>query len=114
MTSYRLTLRPVLLSQLLSVTLGLASCAQACPAGLLEGTLGEHDGELVLIDDDVVQRVDWSASGYEVREVDDRLVVADWLGVKAGEGDFVSLGGGEHEAGLWRVCGGFGTAGTEG
>ena len=53
--------------------------------------------------------MDWSASGYEVKELDGRLVVAEWLGVKAREGDFVSLSGGEHPVGVWRVCGGFET-----
>jgi hypothetical protein len=74
---------------------------------LLEGTLTEQDGDLVVITDDIATRVDWSTSGYTVREVNDRLVVADWLGVKAGEGDFVSLGGGEFETGIFRVCGRF-------
>jgi hypothetical protein len=74
---------------------------------LLEGTLAEQNGDLVIITDDVVQLVDWSGSGFTVREADDRLVVADWLGVKAGEGDFVSLGGGEFETGIFRVCGRF-------
>jgi hypothetical protein len=75
---------------------------------LLEGTLMEEDGDLVVTTaDNILQRVDWSASGYEVREDGDRLVVADWLGPKAGEGDFVSLGGGEFETGIFRVCGRF-------
>ena len=107
MSPRRTTLRYVLPGVAFIISLGLGSCAQVCPNALLEGTLIEQDGELfVATEDDVLQRVDWPASGYQVREVDGRLVVAHWLGVKAGEGDFVSLGGGEYETG-WRACSSF-------
>jgi hypothetical protein len=67
----------------------------------LEGALVEQGGELIVITDDVSgpQVVDWAASGYEVKEDGGRLVVADSSGVKAGEGDFVALGGGFYETG---------------
>ena len=101
-------MRGAIIALALALIVGLTSCAQECPAALLEGTLTEQDGDLVVITaDDVAQRVHWSASGYEVRADGDRLVIADWLGAKAGEGDFVSLGGGEFETGVFRVCGRF-------
>jgi hypothetical protein len=76
----------------------------------LEGTLVEQAGELVVIGDAAAgpQMVDWAASGYDVNEEGGRLVIADAFGVKAREGDFVSLGGGFYETG-WRACGSFRT-----
>jgi hypothetical protein len=113
--AYRQKFRLLLLGFALVVTQSLAGCAQPCPHGLLDGTLVERAGELVVIGDDVSgpQVVDWSASGYEVRQDGGRLVVADSSGVKAGEGDFVSLGGGSYESG-WRACGSFTTGQTGG
>jgi hypothetical protein len=100
----------LLLVLLLSIGLvGTAGgCAQGCPAALLEGVLVEQDGDLVVRrDDGVVEPVRWSASQNRVQDNGGALVVVDWLGwVKAREGDFVRLGGGEV-GGRWNVCGMF-------
>ncbi|HET7739964.1 MAG TPA: hypothetical protein VFL67_04870 [Mycobacterium sp.] len=61
----------------------------------------------MLGDDGVIERVAWSASQHQVKDDGRTLVVSDWLGaVKARQGDFVRLGGGEFD-GRWNVCGMF-------
>jgi hypothetical protein len=76
---------------------------------LLEGMLTEQGGDLVVTrEDGGAESVNWSASGHRVRDEGGVLVVIDGLGfVKAREGDFVRLGGGEIESGLWKICGMF-------
>jgi hypothetical protein len=92
------------------VLLGAGGCASACAAALLEGVLTERNGDLVVVHEEgIVEPVNWSASGHRVRDNDGERVVVDWLGiVKAREGDFVRLGGGETgEVGVWSICGTF-------
>ena len=93
---------------LVAVVPGAAGCS-GCPAALYEGILTEQAGDLVVVREDGArgERVIWPG-GYGVRKDGDTLVVADFFGsVKAREGDFVQLGGGEAEDGLWRTCGMF-------
>lgn len=87
---------------------GAAGCTQSCPTALLEGVLVEQDLGLVVIrDDGVVEMVNWAASQDRVQDEAGVLFVVDELGaVKAREGDFVRLGGGERD-GRWIVCGMF-------
>jgi hypothetical protein len=75
----------------------------------MEGVLTERNGDLVVANEDgFVEPVNWSASHHRVRDDGGDLVVVDWLGlVKAREGDFVRLGGGEKESGIWNICGMF-------
>ena len=87
-----------------------AGCTIGCPAALLEGVLERRGDDLVVIMRDVgiVEPVDWGHSHHGVRERDGELVVVDWLGIiRAREGDFVHLGGGEVETGTWGICGSF-------
>ena len=85
-----------------------AGCTIGCPAALLEGVLERRGGDLVVVQAEFVERVDWGHSHHDVRERDGQLVVVDWLGsIKAREGDFVHLGGGEVETGVWGICGSF-------
>ena len=89
---------------------GAGGCAGGCAGALLEGVLTERDGDLVVVHEDgFVEPVNWSASGHRIRDDGNELVVVDWLGiVKAREGDFVGLGGGEtEEVGTWNICGMF-------
>jgi hypothetical protein len=83
----------------------------------LEGVLTERNGDLVVVHEEgFVEPVNWSASGHRVRDNDGERVVVDWLGiVKAREGDFVRLGGGETEqVGVWNICGMFEVREAEG
>jgi hypothetical protein len=92
----------------LAITPGAAGCG-GCPAALSEGVLTEQSGDLVVAPPGGgrPERVIWPA-GLGVREDGDTLVVSDIFGsVKAREGDFVRLGGGEAEDGVWRTCGMF-------
>jgi hypothetical protein len=92
------------------VLLCAGGCASGCAGALLEGILTERNGDLVVAHEDgFVEPVDWSASHHSVRDDGGELVVVDWLGiVKAREGDFVRLGGGEtEEVGVWNICGMF-------
>ena len=92
----------------MAVAPGAAGCS-GCPAEPYEGTLTEQAGDLVVAPegDGRGQRVIWP-DGYGVRKDGDTLVVTDIFGsVKEREGDFVRLGGGEAEDGLWRTCGMF-------
>ena len=105
------TVRAGVLTLLVVVLLGAASgCDTACAGALMEGVLTERNGDLVVAHEDgFVEPVNWSASHHSVRDDGGELVVVDWLGiVKAREGDFVSLGGGEtEEVGVWNICGRF-------
>jgi len=85
----------------------VAGCALSCPAALLEGVLTRRGDDLVVAHHDgFLERVDWAHSHHRVVERDGTLVVVDWLGiVRAREGEFVRMGGGEIEAGVWRICG---------
>jgi hypothetical protein len=92
----------------LAVAPGAAGCT-ACAAALYEGVLTEQAGDLVLMPEGGgrAERVRWPG-GFGVHKDGDTLVIADLLGsVKAREGDFVRLGGGELEDGLWGACGMF-------
>ncbi|HEU0236780.1 MAG TPA: hypothetical protein VFR14_10110 [Candidatus Limnocylindrales bacterium] len=91
----------------MTVATGVAGCALSCPAALLEGVLTRHGDELVVAQNDgSFDRVDWAHSHHRVVERDGTLVVVDWLGVvQAREGDFVRLGGGEAQTGVWGICG---------
>ena len=106
-----MTVRAAVLTLLVGVLLGSASgCDTACAAALLEGVLTERNGDLVVAHEDgFVEPVNWSGSHHSVRDDGGELVVVDWLGiVKAREGDFVRLGGGETEQeGVWNICGMF-------
>ena len=82
-----------------------------CPAALLEGELAEEAGDLVVVADGFVERVDWAAAGYHVRRDGDDLVVGQLLGIRARAGDLVRIGGGEREAGIFTPCGEFELAG---
>jgi hypothetical protein len=83
-------------------------CTQGCPVALLEGVLVDQDAGLVVVrDDGVVEAVNWAASQDRVHDEAGVLFVVNELGaVKAREGDFVRLGGGERD-GRWNVCGMF-------
>ena len=97
----------VALALALSVAVTGVGCV-GCPAALLEGTLTRQDGDLVVSGNGYSERVDWAASHHRVRDDGGTLVVVDWLGiVKAREGDFVRLGGGESAPGVWGLCGMF-------
>jgi hypothetical protein len=81
----------------------------ACPAALLTGDLVRDGEELVVVNSSgasaPAEHVRWPA-GHRVENRDGRLVVVDLFGtVKAGEGDWIRLGGGETESGTWGVCG---------
>ena len=78
-----------------------------CPAALLEGVLAEEAGDLVVVADEFVERVDWGSAGYHVRRDGDELVAGQLLGIKARAGDAVRIGGGEREPGVWTPCGEF-------
>jgi hypothetical protein len=102
--------RPMLLALILALALapGAAGCV-SCAAALYEGVLTEQAGDLVVVPEGGGrgERVKWP-SGLGVHKDGDTLVIADFLGsVKAREGDFVRLGGGELEDGLWGACGMF-------
>jgi hypothetical protein len=92
----------------LAVGPGAAGC-MSCAAALYEGVLTEQTGDLVVVpvDGGRAERVKWP-SGLGVHKDGDTLVIADFFGsVKAREGDFVRLEGGELEDGLWGSCGTF-------
>jgi hypothetical protein len=92
----------------LALAPGAAACG-GCPTGLYEGVLTEQAGDLVVVPDGGgrAERVKWP-SGLRVHEDGETLVVSDFFGsVKAREGDFVRLEGGEFEDGLWSACGMF-------
>ena len=84
-----------------------SGCDLACPAALLEGRLTREGSDLVVVRaDGYVGRVNWSETRHSVREQGGTLVVVDWLGtVKAREGDYVGIGGGESPSGGWKICG---------
>jgi hypothetical protein len=91
---------------LVAVLPGTSGCS-GCAAALYEGVLTEQAGDLVVVPEGggPGERVHWP-SGLGVRKEGDTLVVADFFGsVKAREGDFVRLGGGELESGVWGACG---------
>ena len=82
---------------------------KACPAALLAGDLVRQGDELVVVHSSgasaPAERIVWP-SGHRVESQDGRLVVVDLIGtVKAGEGDWIRLGGGENPTGTWVVCG---------
>jgi hypothetical protein len=112
MTAYRGSMRARTLLPALVLALALApgtAGCMACAAALYEGVLTEHAGDLVVVPEGGGrgERVKWP-SGYGVHKDGDTLVIADFFGsVKAREGDFVRLGGGELEDGLWGSCGTF-------
>jgi hypothetical protein len=85
-----------------------AACAAGCPTALLSGTLVANGSELWIKEDGngFPRPIRWP-SGFGVRSVDGRLVVADAFGgIKAAEGDLVQLPGGEIGSnGPWGVCG---------
>jgi len=104
-------IRSILAALIIAMTMApsVAGCALSCPAALLEGVLERRGDELVVAHNDgFLERVDWGRSHHRVQEQDGALVVVDWLGVvRAREGDFVRMGGGEVETGVWRICGSF-------
>jgi hypothetical protein len=103
-------IRSVLLVLLIAIAVGgTATACTGCPAALLEGVLTEQGGDLVVTrQDGGAESVNWSASGHRVSDDGGVLVVTDGLGfVKARQGEFVRLGGGEIESGLWKICGMF-------
>src|SRR5258708_3875900 len=80
-----------------------AGCGTACPAAMLTGDLIRQGDELVVVNSSgasaPAERVRWPA-GHRLEERDGRLVVVDFFGTaKAGEGDWIRLGGGEKEPG---------------
>ena len=87
---------------------GAVGCTQSCPTALLEGRLVEQDLGLVVVSDaGVVEAGNWAAAQDHVQAQGGVLFLVDELGaVKAREGDFVRLGGGERD-GRWIVCGMF-------
>ena len=102
-----MTGRPMLSALILALALapGAAGCA-GCATGLYEGVLTEQAGDLVVVPEGGGrgERVKWPP-GYGVHKDGDALVIADFFGsVKARDGDFVRLGGGELEDGLWGAC----------
>ena len=104
------TIRSVALVLVAAVSLagGTASCG-GCPAALIEGVLVRDGADLVVrLEGGGTERVAWSESGNGIRSDDGTLVVTDWIFlVKAREGDYVKLGGGEMQPGIWKVCGQF-------
>ena len=89
----------------LAIAPATAGCV-GCATGLYEGVLTEQAGDLVVVPEGGGrgERVKWP-SGYGVHKDGDALVIADFFGsVKAREGDFVRLGGGELEDGMWGAC----------
>ena len=81
----------------------------ACPAALLTGDLVRQGDELVVVNANgasaPAERIQWPG-GHRVENRDGRLAIVDLFGtVKAGEGDWIRLGGGESEPGTWAVCG---------
>jgi hypothetical protein len=99
--------RSTLFALILALALapGAAGCG-GCAAALYEGVLTEQAGDLVVMPGGGGrgERVKWP-SGIGVHQDGDTLVIADFFGsVKAREGDFVRLGGGELEDGLWGAC----------
>jgi hypothetical protein len=92
----------------LALAPGAAGC-MGCAASYYEGVLTQQAGDLVVVPENGGrgERVKWP-SGLGVHMDGDTLVIADLLGsVKAREGDFVHLGGGELEDGIWGACGTF-------
>jgi hypothetical protein len=90
----------------IAIAPGTAGCS-GCPAALYEGVLTEQAGDLVVApaSGGPAERVIWPA-GLGVRQDGDTLVVSDIFGsVKARENDFIRLGGGELESGVWKACG---------
>jgi hypothetical protein len=93
----------------LVLTFGLASgtsgCA-GCASALLEGPLVADGGGLgVQTAPGRIEHVRWEF-GYGVRRDASGLVLTDLLGtVKAREGDWVRVGGGEVADGTWGACG---------
>ena len=104
-------IRSMLAALLIAMTMApnVAGCALSCPAALLEGVLTRRGDELVVAHNDgFLERVDWAHSNHRVIERDGTLNVIDWLGVvRAREGEFVRMGGGEVETGVWGICGSF-------
>ncbi|MDQ3938290.1 MAG: hypothetical protein M3253_06370, partial [Chloroflexota bacterium] len=93
-------------------TLGpvLSDTPPPCPAALLEGKIVAHEEWGVAVEDQVggmVWQVFWPY-GYTARVVEGRVTLLDEAGdVVAGEGDVVSVGGGEiGSTGAWRGCDG--------
>ena len=78
-----------------------------CPAALLAGELAEKSGDLVVVADGFVERVDWQAAGFQVRRDGDELVVGQPFGATARAGDRVHIGGGEQMPGICTPCGDF-------
>ena len=98
----------ILFLAILFVGGAVAGCTGGCPDALLEGTLTERGGELIVRYENVMQVVDWPVSGHRVYNDDGQLVVKNWLGmIVARAGDEVLLGGGESEPGVWSICGQF-------
>jgi hypothetical protein len=102
-----MTGRSILAALILGLALlpGAAGCG-GCATGLYEGVLTEQAGDLVVVPDGGRrgEQVKWP-SGLGLHRDGDTLVIADFFGsVKAREGDFVRLGGGELEDGLWGAC----------
>ena len=93
----------------LALLTGASGCVGGCPGALMQGVLTDRNGDLVVVHEHgFIEEVRWSASHHSVQEDDGELVIVDWLGlVKAREGDFVSLGGGEIDNGIWGICGKF-------
>ena len=90
----------------MTMAASVAGCGLSCPAALLEGVLTRRGDELVVVHLEFVERVDWAHSHHRVVERDGTLVVVDWLGVvKAREGEYVRMGGGEVATGVWGICG---------
>jgi hypothetical protein len=103
-----ITGRSILSALVLALVLapGAAGCG-GCAVALYEGALTEQAGDLVVVPEGGgrAERVKWP-SGFGVHKDGDTLVIADFFGsVKAREGDFVRLEGGELEDGLWGSCG---------
>lgn len=103
-----MTGRSILSALVLALALapGVAGCG-GCAVALYEGVLTEQAGDLVVMPEGGgrAERVKWP-SGLGVRKDGGTLVIADFFGsVKAREGDFVRLEGGELEDGLWGACG---------
>jgi len=102
------TARSALAALLVALSLAGVSggCTTGCPGALLEGVLTRRGDELVVEHSEFTERIDWAQSHHRVRDDGGTLVVVDWLGiVRAREGEFVRLGGGEVETGVWGVCG---------
>lgn len=92
-----------------------AETPEECPGALIEGPLIADSRWGIALDDTAgfVRKVLWPY-GYSARR-DERVVLLDESGrVVAGEGDLVSIGGGEISGnGPWLACGAFKVVGSE-